>query len=259
MFHDKLTECFKEKKSQGRIFRETGNSVNHALSSKCIFNSKLSDKITSFIVKGRMQLLECNSLLHTWYPQTYPKHCILCNNPYDTASHVLNGCTGYDLMYQARHNRIVDLIYAKIVSANKGKVCNKDSVLTPQVIDPTSELCSFEHRHVRPDIVTINRDTKNVIITEVAIPFDAFLPVCYDGKFQKYYPLCREIGELGYTTSIVILIIGSLGSVHSKFVPGLLLNNVNKTESKYLAEYCSVSAVIGSYRVWLARCRDLDQ
>ena len=259
MFYTKLTECFKEKKSQGRVFREAGDSISHAMSSKCIFNKKLSDKLTSFIVKGRMQLLECNSLLHIWYPQTYTKQCKLCNNPSDTVSHVLNGCTGFNLMYQARHNRVVDLIFDKIVSANKSHVCYKDSVLTPQVIDPMSELRSFQHRHVRPDIVVIDRESKSVVITEIAVPFDAFLPVTYDSKFKKYYPLCSEVGQLGYSATIVVLIIGSLGSVHCKFVPGLMKNNVSKAESKYLAQYCSTSAVIGSHRVWMSRCKRLNQ
>ena len=52
---------------------------------------------------------------------------------------------------------VVGLIFDKIVSANKGHVCYKDSVLTPHVIDPMSELCSFHRRHVRPDIVVIDR------------------------------------------------------------------------------------------------------
>ena len=194
-----------------------------------------------------------------WYPQTYTKQCKLCNNPSDTVSHVLNGCTGFNLMYQARHNRVVDLIFDKIVSANKSHVCYKDSVLTPQVIDPVSELRSFQHRHVRPDIVVIDRESKSVIITEIAVPFDAFLPVTYDSKFKKYYPLCSEVGQLGYSATIVVLIIGSLGSVHCKFVPGLMKNNVSKAESKYLAQYCSTSAVIGSHRVWMSRCKRLNQ
>ena len=54
-----------------------------------------------------LQLLECNSLLHRYYPCVYPKSCLLCNNPFDTASHVLNGCMIFNDMYIKRHDRIV--------------------------------------------------------------------------------------------------------------------------------------------------------
>ena len=34
-----------------------------------------------------------------------PKTMYTINNPSDTVYHILNECTGFNLMYQARHNR----------------------------------------------------------------------------------------------------------------------------------------------------------
>ena len=71
-------------------------------------------------------------------------------------------------------------------------------------------------------------------------------------------PLSIEIGELDYSTTIVILLIGSLGNVHYRFISGLLKAGITKTEAKFLAEYCSTSVVIGSFQIWKSRCNKLD-
>ncbi|KAJ8037044.1 Retrovirus-related Pol polyprotein from type-2 retrotransposable element R2DM [Holothuria leucospilota] len=56
--------------SQGRIFRVDCNVV---LSCAYLSNCTLSDELIRIIFKSRMQLLKCNSLLHKYYPNSYPK------------------------------------------------------------------------------------------------------------------------------------------------------------------------------------------
>merc|ERR1712240_480871 len=114
---------------------------------------------------------------------------------------------------------------------------------------------SFVTKHTRPDIVLIDDENKSVIISEISIPFDAFMGDCFQTKFDKYFPLCNEINELGYYTEIVVLVLGSLGHVHNKFASGLIKNNISKSEAKFLTRYCSVSAIMGSYFSWKQICR----
>ena len=246
----RLEKDLTDKISQGRIIREVNTHVDFRLSNSFLSNHKLSDSLLSFICRGRLQLLQCDSLLHIYYPETYTKSCKICRNPSDTASHILNGCTQFKGLYQERHNRIVNLIFTKV--AARGKEVLKDTVLRPALFDGYSE--SFRHKHTRPDIVVVDRDLRKVIIIEVAIPFDAHIPKCYQGKFEKYFPLALEINQLGFYSEVIVLVVGSLGSVHTKFMSGLQRVGINKTEAKFLAKYCSISAVIGSHRVWRRRC-----
>ena len=81
---------WKEKVSQGRLGR--ADSIVSSLSSSHLVNFHLSDNLVKFVLKARLQLLECNSLLHTYYPGTYPKSCSRCCFYADTVSHALNGC-----------------------------------------------------------------------------------------------------------------------------------------------------------------------
>ena len=87
---------------------------------------------------------------------------------------------------------------------------------------------------------------------------DAHMGKKYEHKFQKYFPLSLEISQLGYSTKIVVLIVGSLGFVHSRFVSGLKLCGISRAEAKYLANYCSLSCTIGSHKAWKLRCKQLE-
>ena len=121
-----------------------------------------------------------------------------------------------------------------------------------------SNVETFDLPHTRPDIVVIDHADRLVLINEIAIPYDCHISKCFQGKFEKYSPLAQKIGALGYKVKTVVLLIGSMGSVHRHFAKGLGFNKLNRHEAKFLARFCSVSAVIGSWRVWIQRCRHLD-
>ena len=115
---------------------------------------------------------------------------------------------------------------------------------------------TFTTNHTRPDICLINYEEKNVKLIEISVPFDAHLQKCYQSKFDKYLPLSLEINDLGFYTEIIVLIIGSLGHVHNRFKTGMTKLNVPKREVKFMSEFCSISAIIGSHQIWKMRCKD---
>ena len=243
--------------SQGRIAREVSEFADLGLSSVFLHNHKLNDDIRSFVCRGRLQLLQCNSLLHLYYQS--PKTCNLCNFHTETVSHILNGCDKMKNNYQKRHNRVVDMISQKINTLfAKDANCEmiKDTILKPQMFESEQE--NFVNPHTRPDIVIINREEKEVTIIEISTPFDAFLETCYNQKFNKYFPLSLELNDLGYRTKIFVFVIGSLGHVHGRFVSGLKNIGFSQTESKFLAKYLSISVIIGSYKIWKFRCKFID-
>ena len=105
----KMEAEFKSLTSQGRLCREAADDADMRLSSACLVNHKLSDDIQSFIARGRLQLLQSNSLMHVYYGTS--RECAQCGFYTETVSHILNGCRKMKLMYQKRHNRIVDMLY----------------------------------------------------------------------------------------------------------------------------------------------------
>ena len=245
--------AFKTLSSQGRIEREVTEDADMQLSSAFLKNHKLKDDIISFVIRGRLQLLQCNSLMHTYFHTS--KACDQCDFYTETVSHILNGCKAMKNIYQKRHNRIVDMLYIKLTSKNPNVKIIKDSIIRPQTFDETSPRLQFTCPAIRPDIVVVNDIEKTAFIVEIATPFDSFIGRCYDEKFNKYFPLTVELNELGYYTKVIVLIIGSLGHVHKKFINGLKILGLSSRESKFIAKFYATSVIIGSYKVWKQRCK----
>ena len=155
---------------------------------------------------------------------------------------------------------MVDLVYNKVRSADRNKETQilKDSSLKPNNFDKDLSR-DFASNCNKPDICLIDHENRKCKLVEVSIPFDSHIDLTYRKKFEKYFPLSLEVNELGFQTEIIILIIGSLGNVHHKFQTGLKHIGLCNTEAKYLAKYCSISAIIGSKNIWNLRCRDFHR
>ena len=246
-------EQWREKKSQGRIGRT--KNVDHTLSSAHLTNLHLSDSLTKFITKAKLQLIECDSLLHLYYPSAYSKQCKRCAFHTETLSHILNGCKKSKKQIQTRHNRIVNIIASNLSQNNEDKCILVDQVVKQAHFLQESSGRFADIQHSRPDICIIDYANGKCSIVEVATPYDPFLNDCYDSKFQKYIPLCQRIQETGFHCTVIVLVIGSLGSVHDRFCSGLKLLGLNTQRAKAVARYCSVSSMIGSFIVWRVRCK----
>ena len=240
--------------SQGRVFQS--KNIDHQLSSNYLSNLAISDSLVQFTLKSRMQLLECNSLLHKYYPNTHAKSCKLCNNPSDTISHIMNGCLEYKNMYSARHDRLVNHISDEIkkLHPHAEVVCNK--IITGDLLGSSTDFNCVLHR--KPDIFIYDRQTMKTFIVEISVPFDAFVDKCYNTKFNYYQPLNGLI-SLGtnYSCKTLVIIIGSLGCIHTRVTSGLKLLGFSTRKSKAIARYLSISAMIGSNIVWKSRTRKM--
>ena len=81
-----------------------------------------------------------------------------------------------------------------------------------------------------------------------------YMDLCFSEIFLKHQPLIHALTVGGYSTKRVGLIYGNLG--HRLCVRGLQIDGLNKEDSKQIAKYCSVSAIIGRLHIQ-RRCRHL--
>lgn len=245
---------FKTKVSQGRVLNTP--CIDLQLSNNFLHNNNITDNLVKFIYKSRLQLLECNSLLHLYYPRDYSKSCPLCNNPFDTVSHILNGCMNFQNMYIRRHDRIVNHIHQQITNIRSDLTVYNNRIITAEMLNSDSQGLYHTILHKKPDLLIIDHCNNKVFIVEISTPFDAFIDQCYQTKFDYYQPLCELITvDTNYTCKIVVLIIGSTGCVHNKVVTGLKMLGMSTHRSKAIAKYISLSAAIGSNIVWQMRVR----
>ena len=231
--------------------------VDHKLSCSHLTNMYLNDALVKFTVKARLQLLACNSVLHVYYPDSCDRRCGRCGFFTETVSHILNGCEHNKTIIQRRHNRISNILTKAIADVNPHCEFVEDTIIKPSFLEPSlSEDDSFNFSGTRPDACFVNREERFCLIIEVAVPFDPFLNECYQSKFDKYLPLCQSIQELGYECKILIFVLGSLGSIHSRFVSGLRHAGIPPRRGRAIAKYCSIIAMIGSRIAWKNRCRE---
>ena len=120
----------------------------------------------------------------------------------------------------------MNIIAKEASEANQTSSVSVDSLVRPEMF-MVEERTFPAIQHNRPDICIIDHASKTCVLAEVAVPFDVFINDCYQSKFDRYLPLCQRINDIGYDCKVVVLIIGSVGNVHSKFVPGLRMLGVS--------------------------------
>ena len=190
---------------------------------------------------------------------TFAPHCLHHNNNTntETLSHILNGCFVYKGMYIARHDRIVDIAVKGILSYLHSSV---KVVKHSRVLSSMFHLCNQEQNVFQditantPDAVFVDEDCREVNIIEVGCTFDHSLEEAFLTKVLKYQQLKNAISQTGYQCKLIVLIFGSLGTVHKLVVRGLQMAGMPKPKAKALAKFCSVSAIIGSRHIWRRRC-----
>jgi hypothetical protein len=149
-------------------------------------------------------------------------------------------------------------IVARAVSeANTGCEITIDSIVRPDMFSAENDHMFTGVQHSRPDICVIDHASKKCKLVEIAVPFDVFLNESYQSKFDTYMPLCQRVSELGYECKTMVLIVGSFGSVHKKFVNGLRFLGLPTHRAKCVGRFCSVSAMVGSRIIWRQRCREV--
>ena len=238
---------------QGRLQRETFPYADMPDSIGHLTNSNINDHLTRFIVKGRLQLLETNAVNNTYFPQTYSRSCSLCSFHSDTNSHALNGCRSLRGLHSERHDRCVKLVKNELV---KNVVTDFCQVFENQVVTlPGHGVLNSS----RPDLCLIDHNNSKAFVIEISNPFDTFVEQCYQHKFNKYMPLCLLLNDAGFLTKIIVIVVGSLGTVHRRVVPGLTLLGLPKKTCKHLAKYMSISTMIGSRRVWARRSYAIER
>ena len=228
------------------------------MSHSALHNPAVNAGILKFVIKARLQALPTQYNLSTWFPKRHDPFCLLHNNKQlESTAHIMNGCPAFKGLYTARHDRIVD-----ITAIELRKAYGQSAIHTNKKI----QLDWFTHLNDNslesvlkdspntPDIVVVDDLLKTIVILEVGCCFDMYMDLCFSEKMLKYQPLTHALTVGGYSTKLVVLIYGSLGHVHRLCVRGLQIAGLNKKNSKQIAKYCSVSAIIGSLHIWRRRC-----
>ena len=161
-------------------------------------------------------------------PGTSPL-CRLCRKHNETVDHILNGCPKLaQNMYKQRHDKVAAVIHwslcqhygfkfskkwyehraEKVLENDKAKLLWDFHVQSDHVIE-----------HCRPDIIIVDKATKEAVLIDIAIPGDLRIISREQDKILAYQDLKREIKKNWNLRKVTIVpvVIGALGAVSLNF------------------------------------------
>ena len=109
----------------------------------------------------------------------------------------------------------------------------------------------------KPDLVIINRKTKEVKLVELTVPWDTStnMAAALQRKTERYQDLTTEIQGNGFKCHIIPLEIGTRGVVNARnrIVLTQLCHGLKVNKVSLVIKNCSKLALLGSYTLWNAR------
>ena len=190
--------------------------------------------------------------MHRYYPRVYPKSCLLCNNPFDTASQVLNGCMIFNDMYIKRHDKTVNHIHSQLTTSRPQFTVYVNRLIAGNMLNEI--YANAIHR--KPDLLILQSTISwkrltllkflrrtTLLLTNVITPNLCITVICVNASISTR--LTRAKSSL--------LSLGPTGCVYKNVVPGLKILGFDTRRSKAIAKYLSISAAIGSKIVWQMR------
>ena len=106
---------------------------------------------------------------------------------------------------------------------------------------------------LKPDLVIINKTTKEAYIVDVTMPFEGTeaFAAARVAKEQKYHHLKALLGSRGFQrVEIDAFIVGALGSWDPANDPVLLKLSIGRKYAKLFRQLCCTEAIKGSYCIW---------
>ena len=135
--------------------------------------------------------------------------------------------------YSWRHDSILSQLYnflKPLGSDSRFEVyCDLPEKMTGISTVPTDIVITNK----KPDITIVNRDSKDITLIELTIPFYSNIEKAHVRKSERYEQLISDITETDFTPKLVTIEIGSTGFINKDNSDKLLaIANITKTTNR---------------------------
>jgi len=212
--------------------------------------------VLQFAIKASMDSLPSFCNLRRWGKRLHDL-CPLCKNK-GTLHHILNHCPEQLDRYLWRHNSIISYLIEVITSSQEFIDQNMDLyadldgwTINGQTIPPDILQCNS-----KPDIVIVNRQSHEIILIELTVPFETNIEQAATRKCNKYEPLIHDFSLVQYKCSVITLEIGSHGLIDKCNQSKLnSLSSQFKTMQKHkdIVHTCSKISLLASFIIFCAK------
>ena len=247
-------EAWSEKVMHGQFERQT-KEIRSEESWLWLQRGTLKRETESLITAAQEQALRTNYRRAKIEKDGTSPLCRMCKQAGETVSHIVSECGKMaQSEYKGRHDKVATAVHwglakkhglehseqwyqqrAEKVSENdKVKLFWDFNVFTDRVIEAR-----------RPDIMVLNKETKECLIVDIAVPGDTKVNTKGDEKIEKYRDLSRELGRLWRVKCRVVpVVVGALGTIATRLSAHLKTLDINLS-----IETIQKSAILGTARI----------
>ena len=154
--------------------------------------------------------------------------CRVCREYNESVEHILNGCQKLaNSEYKLRHDRVAAAIHWGIcmdlgfTTSSPWFLHYAEKVLENsqyKILWDFLVQCDRTITACKPDLILVNKQAKEAIIVDVAVPKDRLVADREAEKIQKYQELRRELARIWNLRKVTVvpIVIGALGGVTEK-------------------------------------------
>jgi hypothetical protein len=246
--NEKLAQ-YKNKPLHGQFMNniDSKNFYNKVLTFSWLKKANLKGETESLLVAAQDQALNTNYHQKNILKMPVDSKCRLCHQYEEHISHIVSSCPILaSKQYLDRHNRVATYIHWHLLKISNIEVSKKWYEHQPRSVTEKDNIVIMWDFPIitdrtinanRPDIVYHNKNTRECLLIDVAIPDDNNIALKESDKLSKYRDLEIEINRMWKAkTSVIPVIVGALGSVtkrhkeHLKKLPCYVSSNeIQKT------------------------------
>lgn len=234
--NEKYINILKQKNLHGQYFNILDEPhIDKATSIKWLTSATLKKSTESTICALQEQAVTTNYTRKHIFKTTNCDLCRVCRADKETVQHIISGCPALaPTKYLKRHDDVCKYVHIQLLKEFGIDTSHKWYEHNPNSVEENENvkiLWNFpiqtDHTipHNKPDIILINKQTKEANIIDIAIPNDNNIARKRLEKINIYTDLSVEIKTLWNLNKVKItpIIIGALGLIYNE-----LENDINK-------------------------------
>ena len=239
-------------KLHGQFGRDTDDKKS-GKSWHWLTNGNLKRETESLLSAPQEQTLNTNSVRKIYHENVSNK-CRLCGTQVENVLHIASGCSTGQKEYKRRHDKVCLNIHWVLCKKYGVKVCERwcknkvECVIENDIVNILWDVYMQVDKQIenrRPDIVVMEKNTKNCLIGDVACLVDNNLIMKRNEKLDNYSELLLEIARMWEKEALIVpIIIGALGSI-----PNDLECNLNKLGISYNVGALQKSVLLGTANI----------
>jgi len=221
--HEMRLEAWKEKPLHGQFIRRTEEMG--ITSWNWLKEGKLKKETEGMILAAQDQALPTRNLQVKIYGKTGTTRCRMCDHAEETIMHLVSECEQLAQgEYKKRHDKVAMRVHWELCGTYgfnrsgqwyhhraEGVLENDKAKLLWDVNIQTKRVISAR----RPDLVLVDKEKRETLLIDVAIPGDLRVKEKEMEKIEKYQDLRIELEKLWNTKcKVVPIVVGCLGSVY---------------------------------------------